>query len=161
MDESPEKKTRTRKPKLQLPVEAVLWFPGQKEPRRIAALWVRQDGGCTTFGLPEFERPFMQRTLRIPDTAGVVVELVQMIQYQQPQQPQQNPVLTWSHTTTTADTAPANHPGPSAESAVTAAFGNRPLRSRVAEGLPPVSEAVDEAGNPIIVKAAFGLMPTT
>lgn len=158
MDETPEKKTRTRKPKVQFPVEALVWLQGQKGPRAISALWVRKDVGCITFGLPEFERPFMLRTLRIPDTSGAVVELLEM----QLQQQQGAPSAHASREDLLRHAADVlNHPGPSAESAVTAAFGNRPLRSRVAEGLPPVSEAVDEAGNPVIVKAAFGLMPTT
>ncbi len=149
-----EKKPRQRKPKMQFPVEAVLWSPGQKDPRRISALWVKREPGFMVFGLPEFERPYMQRTLRVPDQAGVVIELVELAQ-QQPTLPMGGTMhLTegMQHNGVTFGNSP------SAESAVTAAFGGRPLRSRVAEGLPPVSEAVDEAGNPIIVKAAFGLM---
>lgn len=157
-DETTEKKRRTRKPKMQFPVEASLWLQGAREPRRISALWVRREPGFYVFGLPEFERPYMQRTLRVPDTAGVVIELVELAQQQRPELPMGGTM----HLTGEMQHNGVNLgvPPQTAESAVTAAFGNRPLRSRVAEGMPPVSEAVDEAGNPIIVKAAFGLMPS-
>lgn len=160
-DETTEKKRRTRKPKMQFPVEASLWIQGLREPRRISALWIRKEVGCIVFGLPEFERPYMQRTLRVPDTAGVVIELVELAQQQRPELPMGGTMhLTegMQHNGVSLGIIPTS--GQTAESSVTAAFGNRPLRSRVAEGLPPVSEAVDEAGNPIIVKAAFGLMPS-
>lgn len=144
---------KSRRAKMQFAVEATVWTPGQREPRKFGALWVRRETGAVVFGLPEFERPYMQRSLRIPDSSGAIVEIAELVQ-------QQQPVPQWAPTVTQPTGPPPlqiEHPGPSAETAVVAAFGNRPLRSRIDNGASPVSEAVDEAGNPIIVRAAFGM----
>lgn len=151
MDEPTEptqRPKRTRKEKLLFPVEVTIWMPGAKAPRVLDALWHRREQAASVFGLPEFKRPYMERVLRVPDSSGAVLEILQL-SFPQQKEPELH---------ATPPSLPIGVPiPPNAESAVTAAFGGRPLRARVAPGQEPVSEATDEQGNPVIVKAAFGM----
>ena len=152
MEETSEKKPRQRRPKsspVQFPVEASILMPGQKSPRLVSALWVRRDATGITLGLPELERPYMTRTLHIPDSSGAVVELVEMT-YQQPAQPQQG----WQQP---APSVPPARPDVLRQNGDMAP---RPLRSAVGPA-GPVSEVRDENGIPTVVSAAFGMpLPT-
>lgn len=87
--EEPETKSKRRgrrpKPQVQYPVEATVWLPGQKTPKQIVALWVQREPGRTVFGLPETERPYLQRRLEIYESPGLVMEILQIAQQPQPQ----------------------------------------------------------------------------
>lgn len=162
-DQPEKKKRRMRRPAsppaLQFPVEATIAFPGQKEPRKIGALWVRREPGALVFGLPEFERPYMQRTLRIPDSAGAIVEVCEIsFQQMQPGPPPQPhvPQQPWEQP------RPQSAGGPGAVLRFEQGGGMPPpqmppLRSALSQGGPPASEVHDENGNRIVVPAAFGL----
>ena len=156
--QEPSKKRRARRPReapVQFPVEATIWMPGQREPRRVNALWARRDGAGITLGLPEMERPYMARSIRIPDASGAVVELVEMA-FQQ--QPQQQPQQQWS----APPAAPPGPPGaiPGAVLRQDGAMAPPRFRSAVTP-TGPISEARDENGIPTVVSAAFGLpLPT-
>ncbi len=156
-DEAPKK--RTRRPRqqaapVQFPVEATIWMPGQKEPRRLQALWVRRDPGGITLGIPELERPYMSRTVRVPDASGAVVELVELA-YQQPAAPPQAPP-SWPVPREPA--SPAG--GVGAVLRQDGAMLPPRLRSAITPA-GPVSEVRDESGVPTVVSAAFGMpLPT-
>lgn len=155
MDETaPVKKTRRKaQQQIQFPVEADLWSPGQKAPRRIQALWHRREGAGHTFGLPEFERPYMQRTLWVPDTSGIVIEMLEMGQQFTPAAPPpQSPTVF----------DPGLNPGGPGAVLRTMNVPQRPpgpLRGGISPSGEPRSEATDEAGNRIVLPAAFGMVP--
>lgn len=152
-------KTRTRKAlprRVQLPVEVTLWRPGEKAPRTFGALWVRREQGSVIFGLPEFERPYMQRTLRVPDSSGVTIEVAELVYQQQAPQPQpqqqafpelpQRPMSAGGPGATLRLENPAMQVTPIAQ----------PLRSTIGGGQ-AASEVRDENGNLVVVPAAFGM----
>ena len=158
-EQAPEKRKRRprveKQPPMQFPVEATLWYPGQKEPRRVEALWARREAEATVFGLPEFQRPYMQRTLRVPDACGVVVETVEMVFQQPAAAPPQ--LQSWG--------PPLPPPGPQSVGGPGAVlrqeqFGaaQTPRPRSVIGPSGPASEVVDESGMRTVVPAAFGLV---
>jgi len=119
-------------------MKATITVPGHK-PIVVHGFRYAREMGRLVFTLPDPERPFIQKALIVYEVPGLMVEVEEIIQ-QQPQPaayPQMDFVVT------------GNHAAPEPE--------KRQFRSRVVPGQMPASEALDEAGNPVILPAAFGL----
>lgn len=143
------KRVRKPKPSITWPVRALVFFPGQKAARLIEGTRVIRESSRYIFIAPDQMRPYIQKTVIVYDAPGLVIELEQMAapqEYQPPVEvsepvPQQAPQVGPRDVLRLQGQQPA--PGP--------------LRARVVSGAPPISEAHDEAGNRIVLNAAFGM----
>lgn len=167
--EKKQRRARTRRPAqapLQFPVEALVWMPGAKTPRVIQAVWVRQEAAAVVLGVPDLERPYMQKTIRISDASGAVVEVSQLQMPQAPPQPAPSPWgAQWNGTPRVPMGAPPEPPqsaGGSGAVLRTENFGMPPmpgkLRAMQAPGGGVVSEVTDEAGQRVVVPGGFGMV---
>jgi hypothetical protein len=135
------------------PMEAVVQVPGQRTPVVYRGTRCTREPGLFIFDVPDTERPYMTRRIFLHASPGLVVQLTELAMPQA--QPQ--PVY---HEVQQASQRPGESvggPGATLRMEQTHPWDTRPLRSRSGPGVVPASEAFDEAGNPVVVPAAFGL----